>query len=142
MASRAGTGSDGTAGAGGALPGRRLGLPRDGSRSVARVGRRLVGVVVDWLLATLVSQALLGGNPWTTLGVFAVLHVVGVATLGGSPGHLLLGMRVLRLAGGWPGPLRALTRTVLLCVVVPAAIWDADQRGMHDRLSGTVLVRR
>jgi hypothetical protein len=31
---------------------------------------------------------------------------------------------------------------VLLCIVIPAVIWDSDQRGMHDRLSGTVLVRR
>jgi len=26
--------------------------------------------------------------------------------------------------------------------VIPALIWDLDQRGMHDRLVGTVLVRR
>jgi len=33
-------------------------------------------------------------------------------------------------------------RTVLLCLFIPAVIWDRDQRGMHDRLAGTVLVRR
>lgn len=134
--------SSGPSGAGASWPGRRLGLPREGSRSVARVGRRLAGVAVDWALALLVSSALLGGDPWVTLGVFAVLHLVGVGTVGGSPGHLLLRLRVLRVDGAWPGPLRALVRTVLLCLVIPAAIWDADQRGMHDRLAGTVLVRR
>jgi hypothetical protein len=25
--------------------------------------------------------------------------------------------------------------------VIPAAIWDADQRGLHDKAAGTVLVR-
>lgn len=136
------SGSTGTGGDGQAWPGRRLGLPRTGSRSVARTGRRLVGVGVDWLLALLVSSTLLGGDPWATLGLFAVLHLVGVATVGGSPGHLLLRMRVLRVDGAWPGPLRALVRVVLLCLVIPAAVWDADQRGMHDRLAGTVLLRR
>ncbi|WP_299035121.1 RDD family protein [uncultured Pseudokineococcus sp.] len=125
-----------------AWPGRRLGLPRSGARSVATTGRRLLGVLVDWLLALLVSTALLDGDPWATLGVFAVLHAVGVGTVGGSPGHLLLRMRVLGVAGAWPGPLRALVRTVLLCLVIPAAIWDADQRGLHDRFAGTVLLRR
>ncbi|MEJ5915396.1 hypothetical protein [Pseudokineococcus sp. 1T1Z-3] len=123
-------------------PGQRLGLPREGPRSMARLGRRVVGVVVDWLLALLVSSALLGGDPWATLAVFAVVHVLGVATVGASPGHLLLGMRVIGTDGGWAGPLPALGRTVLLCLVIPAAVWDADTRGLHDRLVGTVLVRR
>ena len=109
---------------------------------MARTGRRLLGVLLDWLLALLVSTALLGGEPWGTLGLFAVVHVVGVGTLGGSPGHLLLGMRVLQVGGAWPGPLRALVRTVLLCLVIPAAVWDADQRGLHDRFAGSVLLRR
>ena len=135
----AGTGAGGV---GQAWPGQRLGLPRTGPRSVARTGRRLAGVVVDWLLALLVSTALLDGDAWGTLGVFAVLHVVGVGTVGGAPGHLLLRMRVLRVDGAWPGPLRALVRTVLLCLVIPAAVWDADQRGLHDRFAGTVLLRR
>ncbi|MEJ5868143.1 RDD family protein [Pseudokineococcus sp. 5B2Z-1] len=132
----------GPSGAEATWPGRRLGLPREGSRSVARTGRRLGGVAVDWALALLVSNALLGGDPWVTLGVFALLHAVGVGTVGGSPGHLLLRLRVLRVDGAWPGPWRALVRTLLLCLVIPAAIWDADQRGMHDRLAGTVVVRR
>lgn len=134
--------STGAGSAGQGWPGERLGLPRSGPRSVARTGRRLLGVAVDWLLALLVSSALLGGDPWVTLGLFAVLHVAGVATVGGSPGHLLLRMRVLRVDGAWPGPPRALVRTVLLCLVIPAAVWDADQRGLHDRLAGTVLLRR
>ena len=32
-------------------------------------------------------------------------------------------------------------RTALLIVVIPAVIWDADQRGLHDKAAGTVLVR-
>jgi hypothetical protein len=31
---------------------------------------------------------------------------------------------------------------VLLCLSVPALIWDRDQRGLHDKAAKTVLVRR
>jgi len=30
----------------------------------------------------------------------------------------------------------------MLSIAVPALIWNADQRGMHDLVAGTVLVRR
>jgi hypothetical protein len=33
-------------------------------------------------------------------------------------------------------------RTLLLMLVVPAVVWDRDGRGLHDRLSGTVELRR
>lgn len=123
-------------------PGERLGLPRTGSGSVARPGRRVVALAVDWGIALLVSHALLGGDPWATLGVFGVLQVLLVGTLGYGVGHRLVGLQVVRLGGGWAGPLRALVRTALVCLVVPAVVWDRDQRGLHDKAAGTVLVRR
>ena len=43
---------------------------------------------------------------------------------------------------GWAGPLPALVRTALLCLVLPAVVYDRDQRGLHDRAAATVLVRR
>lgn len=127
---------------GGDWPGRRLGLPSSGPRSIARFGRRLLALLVDWLPAYLVSYAFFGGNAWMTLGIFAVLQWLFISLVSGSIGHLVFGMRVVPLAGGWIGVLRPLVRTLLLCIVIPAVIWDRDQRGMHDRLSGTVLVRR
>jgi hypothetical protein len=32
-------------------------------------------------------------------------------------------------------------RTALLCIAIPALIWDRDGRGLHDRLARTVEVR-
>jgi uncharacterized RDD family membrane protein YckC len=122
-------------------PGRRLGLPQSGPGSVARFGRRLLALFVDWGLAMLVARGLLRGEEWTTLAVFTVVQIVLVATLGASLGHLLLGLRVVRLDGTAAGPARALGRAVLLSLAVPALIWDRDQRGMHDRFMGTVLRR-
>lgn len=123
-------------------PGRRLGLPATGPRSVGRIGRRIAALAIDWGTAVLVSVAFFQYQAWATLAIFAVVQVVFLLTLNGSPGHLLLGLRVVPVAGGYLGLWRPFARTLLLCLVIPAVIWDRDQRGMHDRLIGTVLVRR
>ncbi|MGV8896017.1 MAG: RDD family protein [Rhodoglobus sp.] len=123
-------------------PGKRLGLPESGARSIARPGRRFAAIAVDWASAVLISVAFFNYDPLATLAVFAVAQSVFLLTANGSLGHLLLGMRVVPLQGGYLGAWRPLVRTILLCLVIPAVIWDADQRGMHDRIVGTILVRR
>jgi succinate dehydrogenase/fumarate reductase cytochrome b subunit len=123
-------------------PGRRLGLPESGPRSIARLGRRIAGLCIDWALAVLISVAFFAYDAFATLAIFAVAQIVFLITTAGSVGHLLLGMRVVPMAGGYLGVWRPMLRTLLLCIVIPAVIWDRDQRGMHDRLAGTVLVRR
>lgn len=136
-----------------AYPGERLGLPAAGPRSVARLGRRIAALVIDWALATGLAFVIFGFNPWATVGVapdgrswlplatFVVLQVVFIPTIGGSIGHRLLGLRLVPLAGGWIGVWRPLLRTALLAIVVPALVWDSDQRGFHDKVAGTVLIR-
>lgn len=101
-----------------------------------------MGLVVDWVLALLISRWLFGAAPLGPLAVLAVEHLLLVGTLGSSLGHRLVGLRVETVAGGFAGPARAAIRTALLCLVIPAAIWDADQRGLHDKAAGTVLVKR
>jgi len=50
---------------------------------------------------------------------------------------------VVRLDGGGRlGPFGALLRSLAICLVVPAVVWDRDGRGLHDRSVGTVVVRR
>lgn len=123
-------------------PGKRLGLPFDGPRSIARLGRRLAAIAVDWALASLVGYLFFSAEPFAILGAFAVLQYVFIVTTSGSIGHLLLGMRVVPLVPKWIGVWRPLVRTLLLCALIPAVIYDRDQRGLHDQLAGTVLVRR
>ena len=127
-------------------PGERLGLPAEGPRSIARFGRRLGAIFIDWGIALLVSFAFFrddSGQPnsWATLAVFAVEQLVFLWTVNGSIGHLILRMRVVPLRPGRLGLWRPVVRTVLLCLLIPAFIWDRDQRGVHDRLAGTILVR-
>jgi uncharacterized RDD family membrane protein YckC len=122
-------------------PGKRLGLPESGRRSIGRLGRRIAALAIDWGLSVLVSVAFFDYSPWATLDVFAITQIVFLATAGGSVGHLVLGLRVVPLSGGWIGIWRPVLRTVLICLVIPAVIWDTDQRGVHDRVAGTVLIR-
>ena len=80
-----------------------------------------------------------------TLGIFALENLLLVSTVGFTIGHRLLGVQVRVLGapdGVAPGFARGAVRTVLLCLVIPAVVWDGDGRGLHDRAAGTVLVRR
>jgi uncharacterized RDD family membrane protein YckC len=127
-------------------PGDRLGLPETGPRSIARPGRRILALVIDWAIASAISVAFFSTGPWQTngfitLGLFAGIQLLFLLVLNGGVGHLLLGMRVVPLNPGRLAPWRALVRTLLVCLFVPAVIWDADQRGLHDRAAGTLLVR-
>ncbi|MDI2098008.1 RDD family protein [Klugiella sp. YN-L-19] len=122
-------------------PGKRLGLPESGSRSIARVGVRLAAFAIDWALAYVIAMAFFEGDGFVMMSIYAVMQIAMIATAGGSIGHLIMRMRVVRLDGRYNGVLRPALRTLLICVVIPAVIWDSDQRGMHDRLAGTVLVR-
>ncbi len=126
--------------------GEQLGLPEEGPGSIARPGRRLGALAVDWGLCLLIAYGLIThgydrstGN-WALL-VFFVLGALTVGTVGFTPGKRLFGLRVVALDTGRVQPLRALLRTALLCLAVPALIWDRDGRGLHDRLARTVEVR-
>lgn len=122
-------------------PGERLGRPTTGPQSVARVGRRLAAIAIDWACAVIISMAFFSYDPMATLAVFAAVQIVFIPTIAGSPGHRLMGMRLTMLDGGWVGLWRPLVRTLLLVLVIPAVIWDPDQRGLHDKAVGTILVR-
>ncbi len=133
--------------------GQRLGLPETGPGSVAGFGRRLAALFVDWFASIAVTSliggplsggALVYGTPdfsLVVLAVFAIQTAVLVWLTGASFGHRLLGLRVASLVGRPVGLLRSGVRTVLLCLLVPAVIWDRDGRGMHDRAVATVVVR-
>ncbi|MEV8536912.1 RDD family protein [Streptomyces sp. NPDC051211] len=127
-------------------PGEQLGLPQHGPGSVARFGRRLGGVAIDWMACQLIAYGLITGGDWAaagnwTLALFAALAVLTVGTVGFTPGKRLVGLRVVSEAGGRLSFPRVLLRTVLLVLVVPALIWDRDGRGLHDRLARAVQVR-
>ena len=128
-------------------PGERLGLPKAGPHSVGRVGRRIAALIIDWAIAVglaclIWGYTLLDYDGFVVLGVFVVLQAVQLAALGGSIGHRLLGLRLIAITGERAGLWRPIVRSVLLGLAVPALVWDSDQRGFHDKIAGTVLIRR
>ncbi|WP_327413594.1 RDD family protein [Streptomyces sp. NBC_01233] len=127
-------------------PGQRLGLPQQGPGSVARFGRRLGAVAIDWIGCQLIAYGLITGGNLTaagnwTLWLFLALSVLTIGTVGFTPGKRILGLRVISENGGRLGVFRVLLRTLLLALVIPALIWDRDGRGLHDRLARAVQVR-
>ena len=139
-----------TSGARPAYPGERLGLPESGPGSLAPMGRRLGALMIDWLIAYgLAALALRFGAfsqqmlATAVLVVWFVLGAVSVRLFSFTPGQLALGLQVAAVDGRVPvGIGRAAVRGLLVGTVVPALFTDWDGRGLHDRLTGTAVVRR
>ncbi len=139
-----------------ALPGAgrpRLALPAAGPGSLAPTGRRIAAIVVDSLASAFIAglfvhrkglPGLAAHLPGTwSLIPFAIDYVVGMMLAGQTLGMRLLNLRVVRTdrpsaridAG------RAIIRTVLLMIFIPAIILDKDHRGLHERVTDTVVVQ-
>ncbi len=132
----------------GEYPGQRLGLPQTGPGSIGRFGRRLVAVFVDWTICQLIAVLLFrvelghaGAGAFVPLAIFAVENLLLVGTLGFTVGHRLVGLGVLSMSGQRASLVQVLIRTVLLCLAIPALIWDRDGRGLHDKAAGTLIIR-
>lgn len=129
-------------------PGKRLGLPLEGPNSVAGAGRRLAATFIDWTVAQfIVLGAMPGSTPgeraFPILGVYALINLALVSTIGAGIGGRLLGLRVARLDGANPSPAAVGIRTLLILPLgIPALFMDRDHRGLHDRASNSVVVRR
>ncbi|WP_415950747.1 RDD family protein [Streptomyces sp. KLOTTS4A1] len=126
--------------------GQQLGLPENGPGSIARPGRRIAALFIDWALCMLIAYGLLARGEAQTAGNWAVLvllvmSVLTVGTIGSTPGKRIMGLRVLAEDGDRLGFLRVIVRSVLLCLAIPPLVWDRDGRGLHDRLARAVQVR-
>jgi hypothetical protein len=123
-----------------AYPGQRFGLPARGSGSVASMPRRVLALLIDWLLSMLIAYWLTGSQFWT-IAVFAVEVYVLTATTGFTVGKRLVGIKTIRTNGGLVGFGWSLVRTAILLTVIPPLLTDRDLRGLHDRASDTIVVR-
>jgi uncharacterized RDD family membrane protein YckC len=77
---------------------------------------------------------------FATLGIFALEVTILTWLWGSSFGQRIVGLRVVGRTRRL-GLIAALLRTVLICVVLPPLIWDADGRGLHDRAVDSVVIR-
>jgi uncharacterized RDD family membrane protein YckC len=72
---------------------------------------------------------------------FAIDYIVGLTLGGQTLGMRLVSVRVTRIdRPASVGFVRAVIRTVLLMLFIPAVIVDKHNRGLHDRLTDTAVV--
>lgn len=123
------------------------GMPAAGEPEDATLLRRVVAVIIDWLLCQLIAIGLLGvdvpaqgASAFVPLGVFALENLLLVTLVGSTIGHRILGLQVWQVRPG-TFPLQVLVRTALLCLFVPAVLSGKDGRGLHDVAAGTRIVR-
>ncbi|QGU05052.1 RDD family protein [Corynebacterium comes] len=133
----------------GRWPGEKIGLPESGPGSMASVGRRAGAVAIDWIICWLLAGAfvsytdVLGSTPTVTLIFWMILGIVTGWLFARTPGHMVLSMGIARtdVGGARVGLWRAVVRTVLTSLILPAAMVDSDGRGLHDRATGTAVIR-
>ncbi|QKT12090.1 RDD family protein [Rhodococcus sp. W8901] len=129
--------------------GELLGLPADGPGALTSTGRRIAALAIDWFTSAGVVMLLIGEAPLEnslvgtyTLMLWFAVGLVCVSLFSFTPGQYMMGLQVARVDGPVRvGFLRALARQALIVFIAPAVITDVDGRGMHDRATGTALVR-
>lgn len=130
-------------------------LPGSGPGSVAGIGRRAMAFAVDALASSLIAAVLVtlfeagrhhsgpGGSlpgTWSVVPL-ALDYVLGLTLLGQTVGMRLLSLHLIRTDRRAPiGLYRAVLRTVLLLLLIPAVVLDRFHRGLHDRVTDTVVV--
>ncbi|HWT50370.1 MAG TPA: RDD family protein [Mycobacterium sp.] len=131
-------------------PGEGLGLPESGPGSLASMGLRLVALMIDWLISYGLAALAMAFGVFSermlataVLVIWFLLGLVAVRLFSFTPGQLALGLQVVAVDGRVPvGIGRLAARGLLLATVIPALFTDTDGRGLHDRLTGTAVVRR
>ena len=139
-----------------AYKGERLGLPEYGEGSIASLGVRVGALLVDWLLAYAIvgatvavagpgafgAESFAGVASWAVLFLWGVIGVICVWLFAQTPGQALLGLGVARSdAPERVGLWRSVVRVLFIVFLLPPLIQDEDGRGMHDRATGTALIR-
>lgn len=136
--------------------GERLGLPEYGQGSLAPLGVRMGALLVDWFLAyglvglimMIAGTGPFGGEEFSSVASWAVpllwgaAGVVCVWLFAQTPGQATLGIGTARIdADERVGFVRSLVRVVFIFFLIPPLVQDEDGRGLHDRSTGTALIR-
>ena len=111
-------------------------------------GRRVVAFLLDWFASVLVALLIFpqfgyGTNEsmLATLLIFTAEVIVLTWSTGASFGQRIVGLRVISIDGGRLPLWRVVIRTALILLVIPAVVYDAQGRGLHDRVAASVVVR-
>ena len=88
------------------------------------------------------ALALTNFTTLSTLVVFAAMSILLLTLFGTTIGRRIVGVGITATGErSWPWFVSMTVRTLLLCLVIPAVVYDRDTRGLHDRAAGTVATR-
>lgn len=119
----------------------------------ATFGRRawawILALLIDLFVLAMLQAVARGNDVWAPFLCWLVIHHVALVVEGGTLGHRLAGVRVVRLDGTRVGVLPAIFREVsqLFLSLPPLGLgflWMLDQpegRCWHDMIAGTIVVR-
>ncbi len=119
----------------------------------ASFGRRLwaftLSLIVDLIVLGTMQLVTNGGDIWTPFAFWYLLHHVGLVVEGGTIGHRLAGLRVVRENGERLGVVHAFVRLMAqLGLSFPPLgmgfLWMLDQprrQTWHDLVANSVVVR-
>jgi uncharacterized RDD family membrane protein YckC len=105
-------------------------------------------LAIDWASGNLIAFGSAGpdiwdarnGQVWLPLLCWYGLVVLTTGFAAGSPGQIMLRLRVVRL-DGWPMSLGiAALRTLLVALVLPPLVFTKDGRGLHDLMVKTAVI--
>ncbi|KRC48907.1 MULTISPECIES: RDD family protein [unclassified Nocardioides] len=133
------------------MPSPTANRPAAPSFETASWGRRIIALLIDWMLCTVAVIAVYGLDEYTATGSVASLMVLPLfiveSTLltwlgGGSIGQLLTGLCVVPAHGRLHrlNPVKVFGRQLLIALVIPPLVFRADGRGLHDLFAGTSTV--
>ncbi|MGQ5263619.1 RDD family protein [Micromonospora sp. ZYX-F-536] len=107
------------------------------------LGRRFGALIIDWVLCLLAANIFADPvrDGWAPVLVLVLVYAIFLGLFAQTPGMYITRIRCVGWAdGGRIGLLRGLIRGLLLALVVPALIMDEHRRGLHDRLTDSVIV--
>ena len=111
--------------------------------------KRILALIIDWVAAILVVQVIPNGpdygtqaNSLFTLIVFATEVALFTWLMGSSFGQRIVGLRVRDFySDSNPTWVQSLIRTLLIVLLIPPLLADAEGRGLHDRLAKTKIIK-
>ncbi|MEV1146782.1 RDD family protein [Micromonospora sp. NPDC049799] len=107
------------------------------------MGRRFGALIIDWVLCLLVARGFADPvtDGWAPVLVLILEYGFFLGLFAQTPGMYITKVRCVSWTdGGRIGVIRGLLRGLLLALVVPALLMDDKRRGLHDRLTGSVMV--
>ena len=109
----------------------------------AKFQRRFLAIALDWFfclgIAHLLTRNLIGGAQFLPLFIFFLEVSALTALQGASAGQRIVRIRVVDVSSGGRIPAgRAIVRTLLICLVLPA-LFTKEGRGYHDWFTNSIV---